>query len=293
MTAAGLSDQVTLHQREGESWGYLEGDPSWGSWSITNQENPNADWKQHARIQISTSLYDANLASPTLATGNYTLEDSLSGQSYNLTIGGSGTLEDLQSGLNATFGNGEATAAYEKRNNRSYVNIIGPQGVAIDNMKSESNGNNVGYSQNSPIGSVATANYDYVTETNPLNDVGYLNENYSLNGKGWAQVDANEANIAGIYNTPKQKYFFDPSDASFSAGAGDTVGFVTVSQRLDPSAEDSAASTNAGVSASLGDIDLVKSIRGITTITSAIDQVAGNRAEYGALQNRLEYTVLT
>ena len=55
-----------------------------------------------------------------------------------------------------------------------------------------------------------------------------------------------------------QKYFLDQSDASFSAGAGDTVGFVTVSQRLDPSAEDSAASTNAGVSASFGDIDLVK-----------------------------------
>ena len=139
---------------------------------------------------------------------------------------------------------------------------------------------------------MATANYDYVTETNPLNDVGYLNENYSLNGKGWAQVDANEANIAGIYNTPKQKYFFDPSDASFSAGAGDTVGFVTVSQRLDPSAEDSAASTNAGVSASLGDIDLVNGAsEALTTITFAIDQVAGNRAEYGALQNRLEYTV--
>ena len=29
----------------------------------------------------------------------------------------------------------------------------------------------------------------------------------------------------------------------------------------------------------------------LTTITAAIEQVAGDRAEYGALQNRLEYTV--
>ena len=44
--------------------------------------------------------------------------------------------------------------------------------------------------------------------------------------------------------------------------------------------------------ASLQDIDLVNDAGGaLSFITMAIDQVSGQRAEYGALQNRLEYTV--
>jgi len=43
---------------------------------------------------------------------------------------------------------------------------------------------------------------------------------------------------------------------------------------------------------SIEGIDLVhNATQALTTITSAIEQVAGDRAEYGALQNRLEYTV--
>ena len=45
---------------------------------------------------------------------------------------------------------------------------------------------------------------------------------------------------------------------------------------------------------SLADIDLSSASNAsdaLATISSAIEQVAGNRAEYGALQNRLEYTV--
>ena len=43
---------------------------------------------------------------------------------------------------------------------------------------------------------------------------------------------------------------------------------------------------------SIDSIDLVhNATQALTTITAAIEQVAGDRAEYGALQNRLEYTV--
>ena len=46
------------------------------------------------------------------------------------------------------------------------------------------------------------------------------------------------------------------------------------------------------VGSSLADIDLTEDASGaLATISSAIEQVAGQRAEYGALQNRLEYTV--
>jgi flagellin len=43
---------------------------------------------------------------------------------------------------------------------------------------------------------------------------------------------------------------------------------------------------------SIADLDLVNDASGaLASISSAIEQVAGDRAEYGALQNRLEYTV--
>ena len=42
----------------------------------------------------------------------------------------------------------------------------------------------------------------------------------------------------------------------------------------------------------LSGIDLTnRASEALATITSAIEQVAGQRAEYGALQNRLEYSV--
>jgi flagellin len=58
----------------------------------------------------------------------------------------------------------------------------------------------------------------------------------------------------------------------------------------------STSNGSSGTSAvgSLGDIDLSSASNAsdaLATISSAIEQVAGNRAEYGALQNRLEYTV--
>jgi flagellin len=53
-----------------------------------------------------------------------------------------------------------------------------------------------------------------------------------------------------------------------------------------------AVSKITGHHHSIEGIDLVhNATQALVTITSAIEQVAGDRAEYGALQNRLEYTV--
>ena len=42
----------------------------------------------------------------------------------------------------------------------------------------------------------------------------------------------------------------------------------------------------------INQVDLVNNAsEALATITAAIEQIAGDRAEYGALQNRLEYTV--
>ena len=52
--------------------------------------------------------------------------------------------------------------------------------------------------------------------------------------------------------------------------------------------------TAASGGATINDIDLgsaESATEALATITAAIEQVAGDRAEYGALQNRLEYTV--
>jgi flagellin len=57
----------------------------------------------------------------------------------------------------------------------------------------------------------------------------------------------------------------------------------------------SAVTSNpTGSASALSSIDITTSAKATTalaTITSAIEQVAGHRASYGALQNRLEYTV--
>jgi flagellin len=53
-------------------------------------------------------------------------------------------------------------------------------------------------------------------------------------------------------------------------------------------------SASSGTGASLADIDLSSAqnaSNALATITAAIEEVAGDRAGYGALQNRLEYTV--
>jgi flagellin len=63
---------------------------------------------------------------------------------------------------------------------------------------------------------------------------------------------------------------------------------VEVSGALENSSSISSNSLSAPISA----IDLVNNASGaLAAISSAIEQVSGQRAEYGALQNRLEYTV--
>ena len=61
---------------------------------------------------------------------------------------------------------------------------------------------------------------------------------------------------------------------------------------FDPGGMDDSDVSTLGGGSSLADIDVsTNATDALATITAAIEQVAGDRAGYGALQNRLEYTV--
>jgi len=71
--------------------------------------------------------------------------------------------------------------------------------------------------------------------------------------------------------------------------AGNNVSSITLDDGTGGVTSDPTGSASA-----LSSIDITTSAKATTalaTITSAIEQVAGHRASYGALQNRLEYTV--
>ena len=76
--------------------------------------------------------------------------------------------------------------------------------------------------------------------------------------------------------------------------SGSTVSAISVKVNDATGAWDSVATTVAGNGSALSLINIESSSSAtdaLATISSAIEQVAGHRASYGALQNRLEYTV--
>jgi flagellin len=76
--------------------------------------------------------------------------------------------------------------------------------------------------------------------------------------------------------------------AGYASNVSGEIFKVEVSGALENSSSISSNSLSAPISA----IDLVNNASGaLAAISSAIEQVSGQRAEYGALQNRLEYTV--
>ena len=97
----------------------------------------------------------------------------------------------------------------------------------------------------------------------------------------------------------------DTADDAFDAGSAPgviestlvTAANVTAAAALDPAVELVAGTENAssveggdGI-AGLSVLTADHAEAALTKITAAIEQVAGNRAEYGSLANRLEYTV--
>lgn len=78
------------------------------------------------------------------------------------------------------------------------------------------------------------------------------------------------------------------TNGAFTAGSTPSV----ISSNIDSStsAEDITTATGDGV-AGLSVLTASDAEAALTKITTAIEQVAGNRAEYGAMANRLEYTV--
>ena len=78
------------------------------------------------------------------------------------------------------------------------------------------------------------------------------------------------------------------TNGAFTAGSTPSV----ISSNIDSStsAEDITTASGDGV-AGLSVLTASDAEAALTKITTAIEQVAGNRAEYGAMANRLEYTV--
>jgi flagellin len=70
---------------------------------------------------------------------------------------------------------------------------------------------------------------------------------------------------------------------------GNTIAAMSV--KVEGSASGSATNGNGSTLSSIDIKTSAAATSALATITSAIEQVAGHRASYGALQNRLEYTV--
>ena len=72
----------------------------------------------------------------------------------------------------------------------------------------------------------------------------------------------------------------------------DAGAFNNGAQTLTLNANVTAADNDSVTGAKISDIDVsANATTALATISAAIEQVAGDRASYGALQNRLEYTV--
>ena len=125
---------------------------------------------------------------------------------------------------------------------------------------------------------------------------------WSIKFTGSAEVGNFDINTGAVANNP----FFsiiDQNDPETTI-ATQSNAYVVVEDHQDMDAQQAfnnmqngggdyfAVSKIAGHHSAIEGIDLVdNATQALVTITSAIEQVAGDRAEYGALQNRLEYTV--
>ncbi|MFL2522852.1 MAG: flagellin, partial [Candidatus Azotimanducaceae bacterium] len=134
---------------------------------------------------------------------------------------------------------------------------------------------------------------------------------------GEAPVVTGQATSEGVHNATDNILTVATSNAS-SFSVGDLVGFggsdvhwssASVTAVSTDSISISVDSEHAGyinaniasgddnmflMGQKIGGVDLSTDAgaqQALTTITAAIEQVSGQRAEYGALQNRLEYTV--
>ena len=84
----------------------------------------------------------------------------------------------------------------------------------------------------------------------------------------------------------------DGSVVAISAADNDGIGYRAGHVRIFENDSVAAWRESSSQSGGLSALDLTEDASAaLETITSAIEQVAGDRAEYGALQNRLEYTV--
>jgi len=84
----------------------------------------------------------------------------------------------------------------------------------------------------------------------------------------------------------------DGSVVAISAADNDGIGYRAGHVRIFENDSVAAWRESSSQSGGLSALDLTEDASAaLETITSAIQQVAGDRAEYGALQNRLEYTV--
>ena len=126
-----------------------------------------------------------------------------------------------------------------------------------------------------------------INDTNGAQDRGYLQLevdalmeeiNRVANQTQYNGQTVLDGSLAGSSSTPG-------GQIQVGTEAGQSVGFSINSVDTDALALSTSGSSDIDVS------DATNASASLALITSAIEQVAGDRAAYGALQNRLEYTV--
>jgi len=156
----------------------------------------------------------------------------------------------------------------------------------IDRVSSDTTYNNVAY-----LGTGST-NVSVQVGYNDGNTISIQTYNIKSENLGTKAVAADVAPVAGVDNSsPADGDFDDAGDVAPVAGVdnngdGDFTDAAVVGTKLYKSGGTAAE----GFNATTGYLDISKS-GSLKVISDAIDQVAGYKAEWGAGQNRLEYTV--
>ena len=218
--------------------------------------------------------------------GALTLEDSFTGKTYELNVGGTGSDHDIQLALDNLWGDG-TTELYSIDGPDSAgqgLYFVAPQGINITQVLEG------GSYRGGAIdgGFYREAHSSHYRRSGAYEGGG---QTATQGIEDWAHpLKADDDGRGAGYNAfydGEGNQGYDPSDVSISRGMGHHP--AAISTDFTPDGEDVISNT---LSASLLDVDLVNNAsEALNIVSAAIDQVAGQKAELGATQNRLEYTV--
>ncbi len=160
---------------------------------------------------------------------------------------------------------------------------------------------------NIQVGTESGQNIQFTVESIQTTDIGTAGSTAAATGSldltaGALDISVGSKTISTTATTTMaelQTLLDDKNIDAVASGSADTAVTITAGNKVSTivvtsggTATDSAP--GGGTGSMLSSIDITTSAKAtsaLATITSAIEQVAGQRASYGALQNRLEYTV--